>query len=199
MEIINRWLRISFKVSLTGLRKKLWDFLFYFFQKKISFLPLEKLRCLPFLFLQLLERCAPIRNAWKARLGQQPSQSVPPPSLPHPAYPSLPPSHVHPSQKYSQWGPSIPFKYGPIAQSPWSKVAGPTVIAGLKRWRAVIDDTRHSFSYFTINCDFSFRSFFFCRNPAHRPLDIDKKNRFRTLLTPSNFGASRPTIPSQRN
>lgn len=96
-----------------------------------TLLRLEKLQWVSF-FLQLLERCAPIRNAWKARLGQQPSQSGPPPSLPHP-HPSLPPSHVQPSQKYSQWGPPVPFKYGPIAQSPWSKVAGPTVIAGLKR------------------------------------------------------------------
>ena len=69
--------------------------------------------------------------AWKLRLGQsqqqqnpqaqqQPQVKGPPTSLPRQPYP--PP-------------PAVEIRYGPFAQPLWSKVAGPTVISGMKRWK----------------------------------------------------------------
>lgn len=74
----------------------------------------------------LLARCTDIRNAWKARLGQpaKPPQQLPPPQAPPQA--SQPPRPLPPPQK-------VELRYGPLATSRWSKVAGPTVIAGMNR------------------------------------------------------------------
>ncbi|KII88307.1 hypothetical protein PLICRDRAFT_54147 [Plicaturopsis crispa FD-325 SS-3] len=78
----------------------------------------------------LLARSNAIRNAWKNRHGQ-PSASVPqarPQQLPPPVRPGPPPpaaAHMPP--------PSMGMRYGPLASSRVSKVAGPTVIAGMNR------------------------------------------------------------------
>ena len=84
------------------------------------------------IFEKLLERCAPIRNAWKTRMNQPPS------SIPSSAPPSHPirslPSHAHPPKQTLPGAGASVLKYGPIAQSPWSRVAGPTYISGMKRW-----------------------------------------------------------------
>ncbi|KDR73643.1 hypothetical protein GALMADRAFT_72172 [Galerina marginata CBS 339.88] len=81
----------------------------------------------------LLERSNAIRTAWKGRLGQPqqaPQQQHPPQSYqqhstmrppPLPAVKALPPP------------PHVEFRYGPLASSPWSKVSGPAVVAGMKR------------------------------------------------------------------
>ncbi|KAH9981329.1 mRNA capping enzyme [Lactifluus volemus] len=86
----------------------------------------------------LLSRSAAIKNAWKARHGQPAQQQPPPPPpplvhnngppppsfpLPNPQPRSLPREHLSP----------LPLRYGPLAPSPWSKVSGPAVIAGMFR------------------------------------------------------------------
>jgi mRNA guanylyltransferase len=81
---------------------------------------------------QLLARSNAIRHAWKLRQSQAPPypqevpgrQAGPPPQAPHP----------QPSNQVNQSPPPpIQFNYGPLAPSPWSKVSGPSVIAGVKR------------------------------------------------------------------
>ncbi|KAI9509344.1 mRNA capping enzyme [Russula earlei] len=89
----------------------------------------------------LLARSATIKNAWKARHGQPVQQPPPPPPLPFPPthYSNGPQSHPPPSfPPHSR--PllrddltPLPLRYGPLAPSPWSKVSGPTVIAGVFR------------------------------------------------------------------
>ncbi|KAH8106803.1 mRNA capping enzyme [Cristinia sonorae] len=101
----------------------------------------------------LLARSTAIRNAWKARLGQpaQPSgqqqppkpssaQAQPLPSRPsanpykQPPPPSAASSSARPSQPTSDGKvPYVPPRYGPLAESPLSKVAGPSVVAGMNR------------------------------------------------------------------
>ncbi|KAF7778533.1 hypothetical protein Agabi119p4_2878 [Agaricus bisporus var. burnettii] len=87
----------------------------------------------------LLQRSDAIRNAWKARQGQPPSASQPPPSQastssrlisqpplqppPQPSGSFMPPKHM----------PPLDLRYGPISVSMWSKVSGPTVFAGMQR------------------------------------------------------------------
>ncbi|KAF9477572.1 mRNA guanylyltransferase [Pholiota conissans] len=72
----------------------------------------------------LLARSNAIRTAWKARLAHPPpQQNMRPPQMPLPAS----------SSKMYIPAPRIEFKYGPLASSPWSKVSGPSVIAGMKR------------------------------------------------------------------
>ncbi|RDB22263.1 mRNA-capping enzyme subunit alpha [Hypsizygus marmoreus] len=92
----------------------------------------------------LLARSNAIRNAWKARHGQPQSSSVPqhplaqqyphaqqhpPPSM-RPPPPPLPKSGPPPVQQHPA---AADLRYGPLAQSPWSKVSGPAVVAGMKR------------------------------------------------------------------
>ncbi|KAF9532225.1 mRNA guanylyltransferase [Crepidotus variabilis] len=81
----------------------------------------------------LLDRCGPIRQAWKARLGQP--SSIPPPSSTSSFPPqSRPAPSYHPPQLTKpHFSTQVSHRYGPIAQSPWSKVAGPSVVAGMKR------------------------------------------------------------------
>ncbi|TFK42290.1 mRNA capping enzyme [Crucibulum laeve] len=70
----------------------------------------------------LLARSNAIRNSWKARHGQpaqSQSQSQPVRHAPSPALKTKPPQ--------------AEYRYGPLAQSPWSKVAGPAIFAGMKR------------------------------------------------------------------
>ncbi|KAG5649639.1 hypothetical protein H0H81_002738 [Sphagnurus paluster] len=78
----------------------------------------------------LLARSNAIRNAWKARLGQPPSH---PPSQAqtHPNQHSQP--QRPPALKISYPAVKAEIRYGPLAPSPWSKVAGPAVVAGMKR------------------------------------------------------------------
>ncbi|KAF9053026.1 mRNA guanylyltransferase [Panaeolus papilionaceus] len=77
----------------------------------------------------LLARSNAIRAAWKHRLGQpqqpiqaQGSQSMRPPPVPASASFTRPPPP-----------PNVQYRYGPLAQSRWSKVSGPPVVAGMKR------------------------------------------------------------------
>ncbi|KAM6500286.1 mRNA capping enzyme [Amanita muscaria] len=84
----------------------------------------------------LLARSNAIRNAWKARQGQQP-QAQQAPTRPHapppPIPPQIPPS-AQPMRRAQQGSyPPVDYHYGPLASSPWSKVSGPAVIAGVKR------------------------------------------------------------------
>ncbi|KZT26376.1 mRNA capping enzyme [Neolentinus lepideus HHB14362 ss-1] len=77
----------------------------------------------------LLARCTAIRNAWKARLGQ-PATGLPPP--PQQAPPSHPPQ-APPAFRPPAPPPKVEFRYGSLGPSRWSKVAGPTTIAGMNR------------------------------------------------------------------
>ncbi|KAF8163615.1 mRNA capping enzyme [Crassisporium funariophilum] len=86
----------------------------------------------------LLGRSNAIRSAWKSRLGQppqQPSAAQAPQSQqqhPHPQMmrpPPLPAIKARPTTPSS----SVEMRYGPLAPSRWSKVAGPPVISGMKR------------------------------------------------------------------
>ncbi|KAF8969639.1 mRNA capping enzyme, catalytic domain-containing protein [Flammula alnicola] len=88
----------------------------------------------------LLERSNAIRSAWKARLGQPqpPFAAQAPPqhhqqqSYPHAHAGIRPPPLPSTAQSMAQI-PSIEFRYGPLASSPWSKVSGPSIVAGMKR------------------------------------------------------------------
>ncbi|KAI0054024.1 mRNA capping enzyme [Auriscalpium vulgare] len=87
----------------------------------------------------LLARSTAIKNSWKARHGQPaqappaaptglaaappPPYSNPNPYAPPPAAKPLPPSAAA----------VVHLGYGPMAPSPWSKVSGPTIVAGMKR------------------------------------------------------------------
>ncbi|KAF9014107.1 mRNA capping enzyme [Cyathus striatus] len=80
----------------------------------------------------LLARSNEIRNAWKVRHGQ--------PSQPQPQQPQAQQRHQSqgppPPPAANMRPPPVPlaqFRYGPISTSPWSKVSGPAVIAGMKR------------------------------------------------------------------
>ncbi|KAJ3509294.1 hypothetical protein NLJ89_g5292 [Agrocybe chaxingu] len=82
----------------------------------------------------LLERCNTIRAAWKARHGQpQTSLGQPPPLYQSAAMrpPPLPSAKGGPQSSFPSH--SAEYRYGPLAQSPWSRVSGPAVIAGMKR------------------------------------------------------------------
>lgn len=74
---------------------------------------------------QLLARSNAIRNAWKARHGQ-PQQASAAPSQPPPMRP--PPPALKPQRAIA-----AEYRYGPLASSPWSKVGGPALVAGMKR------------------------------------------------------------------
>ncbi|THH13869.1 hypothetical protein EW146_g6409 [Bondarzewia mesenterica] len=83
----------------------------------------------------LLARVPAMKNAWKARHGQPIQSSLPPPS-------QYPPTNYSNPNPYTQQPPSskappppskIEFRYGPLASSRWSKVSGPTIIAGMQR------------------------------------------------------------------
>lgn len=100
-------------------------------KEAVSFSVSRSTTHLPHDFEQLLERCAPIRNAWKARMSQSSSM----PSSTSTLIPNRPPPpHAHPQNPVSSRnrGPSV-LRYGPIAQSPWSRVAGPREISGMRR------------------------------------------------------------------
>jgi mRNA guanylyltransferase len=94
---------------------------------------------LAYLTLKLLERSPAIRSAWKARLArpQQPNAAQAPQNQQQQRYPQtltrpppLPPVIPHPPITAA---PAAEFRYGPLASSPWSKVSGPSVFAGMKR------------------------------------------------------------------
>ncbi|KAF8635501.1 hypothetical protein AX17_003891 [Amanita inopinata Kibby_2008] len=74
----------------------------------------------------LLQRSNAIRNAWKSRLGQ--TQLQPPGVPPPPSQAQSMKTRVNPAPSRD-----VEYHYGPLAPSPWSKVSGPAVIAGLKR------------------------------------------------------------------
>ncbi|KAK2466698.1 hypothetical protein APHAL10511_000956 [Amanita phalloides] len=82
----------------------------------------------------LMARSNAIRNAWKTRHGQSqaPSQQVPSGQTVQP-----PPAPQQPQLVKQRTNvvppPPIEFRFGPLATSPWSKVSGPPVIAGIKR------------------------------------------------------------------
>ncbi|KAK7693769.1 hypothetical protein QCA50_003341 [Cerrena zonata] len=95
---------------------------------------------------QLLERSSNIRIAWKTRQGQQPVTAQPP-HLSRPAQvlkpfpapqavqplsrPTSRPTSSHAPNNYQI--PVVKPRYGHLAPSPWSKVSGPTSIAGMLR------------------------------------------------------------------
>jgi mRNA guanylyltransferase len=84
------------------------------------------------LTLELLERSLAIRSAWKARQPVQPNVSQAPQQQQQQSSMRPPPVPVaNPHTLLS--GPSVEFRYGPLAPSPWSKVSGPSVYAGMKR------------------------------------------------------------------
>ncbi|KAJ7063434.1 mRNA capping enzyme, catalytic domain-containing protein [Mycena amicta] len=70
----------------------------------------------------LLERSNAIRNAWKARLANPQAPPIPLPV----SVPAL--ANHHHTQL-----PPLDLRYGTLATSQWSKVGGPTVVAGMKR------------------------------------------------------------------
>ncbi|KAF9469347.1 mRNA capping enzyme, alpha subunit [Collybia nuda] len=73
----------------------------------------------------LLARSNAIRAAWKARQSPvQGGQRPPPPPMRAPPPPLAPKPHP-PAH--------VDLRYGPLATSPWSKVGGPAVVAGMKR------------------------------------------------------------------
>ncbi|KAI0729937.1 mRNA capping enzyme, catalytic domain-containing protein [Fomitopsis betulina] len=86
---------------------------------------------------QLLARSTSIRNAWKTRHSdpqQRPSGAPPPPPVRPPPQISHPPSQPpngHAPRRPS--GPEAKPRYGPLAQSPWSRVTGPDMVAGMYR------------------------------------------------------------------
>ncbi|KAH9043275.1 mRNA capping enzyme [Lactarius pseudohatsudake] len=80
----------------------------------------------------LLARSVAIKNAWKTRHGQP----QPPPQKsngPPPPPPSFPTSNTQPRVFPKDDLPPLPLRYGPLAQSRWSKVSGPMVVAGMSR------------------------------------------------------------------
>ncbi|KIM48731.1 hypothetical protein M413DRAFT_15060 [Hebeloma cylindrosporum] len=85
----------------------------------------------------LLERSLAIRSAWKARLSQQKPTNVPqaPQQQQHQSYPqpSMRPPPMPVVTSHPPLSPPADFRYGPLASSPWSKVSGPSVYAGMKR------------------------------------------------------------------
>lgn len=88
-------------------------------------------------FSQLLERSTSIRNNWKTRHGgpPQPAPQARPPAShppPHHALPAKPPPPP-PPPPYRDAGPKAEPRYGPSAPSPWSKVTGPEMVAGMYR------------------------------------------------------------------
>jgi mRNA guanylyltransferase len=90
------------------------------------------------LLYQLLARSNVIRDAWKTRHGQPigpppaPSNARPPPPPP-PTRMDGAPSHAPPGHSERPRSLDAELRYGPLASSRWSKVAGPSVIAGLNR------------------------------------------------------------------
>ncbi|KAF8912102.1 mRNA capping enzyme [Gymnopilus junonius] len=80
----------------------------------------------------LLERSNVIRTAWKIRLGQPPTQPQQPPTA-HQQHAMRPPPLPASTKMHTAPPPKAEFRYGPLASSPWSKVSGPSVFAGMKR------------------------------------------------------------------
>ncbi|OCH93401.1 mRNA capping enzyme [Obba rivulosa] len=78
----------------------------------------------------LLARSTAIRNAWKARQSQPPASQPPPGQPPQPQ--PLPAKPLHPLASQTP-PPKAEARYGPLAASPWSKVTGPEIIAGMHR------------------------------------------------------------------
>lgn len=96
----------------------------------------------------LLARSNAIRNAWKTRQGQPPGPPGPPPlpqHAPPPQHqlqrggpPQQPPPTGHFQRQQEVKPRSVPaahsvIRYGPLAPSPWSKVAGPAMVYGMRR------------------------------------------------------------------
>ncbi|EGO21029.1 hypothetical protein SERLADRAFT_475657 [Serpula lacrymans var. lacrymans S7.9] len=88
----------------------------------------------------LLVRSNSIRSAWKARLAQpqQPTPAAAPPSRGPSAFRSPVTDSAHPRPSHSgpvvhPPPPEVSLRYGPIATSRWSRVAGPSMVAGMYR------------------------------------------------------------------
>jgi len=94
----------------------------------------------------LLARSNAIRNAWKTRHSQPPPPPQPlhyssalPPAIPsHMMHQRGPPPGVSPIKEISRTmlpldAESSELRYGTFAPARWSKVAGPSVVAGMKR------------------------------------------------------------------
>ncbi|RDX56478.1 mRNA capping enzyme, alpha subunit [Lentinus brumalis] len=77
----------------------------------------------------LLARSLSIRNNWKTRHGQP--AGPPPPPQKAPAHPVKP--QQHPLQPRPPEPPRAEARYGRLAPSPWSKVTGPPMVAGMYR------------------------------------------------------------------
>ena len=81
---------------------------------------------------QLLARSLSIRNSWKARHGQ-PAGPPPPPQKSHTLPPPKAQPHPLPSRPPEPQPPRAEARYGRLAPSPWSKVTGPPMVAGMYR------------------------------------------------------------------
>lgn len=87
----------------------------------------------------LLARSNAIRNAWKARQGQPPGPPGPPSQQQQQQQrgPPGPPPVGHYQQQQGKPRPlptvHAEIRYGPLASSPWSKVAGPERVCGMRR------------------------------------------------------------------
>ena len=88
---------------------------------------------------QLLARSNGIKNAWKARQSQRaagggngaaPAKPPPPPAA-HPPPPAS--SAVPKPDGIAHPLPHVAIRYGPLASSPYSKVGGPAIVAGMHR------------------------------------------------------------------
>ncbi|KAF8809031.1 mRNA guanylyltransferase [Phlegmacium glaucopus] len=80
----------------------------------------------------LLERSTAIRTAWKSRLGQPQQPNPPPAHQQQPQSQVTRPPPLLPRQSHPP-PPVVEIRYGPFTQPPWSKVAGPPMISGMKR------------------------------------------------------------------
>ncbi|RPD66409.1 mRNA capping enzyme, alpha subunit [Lentinus tigrinus ALCF2SS1-6] len=77
----------------------------------------------------LLARSLSIRNNWKARLGQPAG----PPPVPQKVQALAPKTQQHAQPPRPPEPPRVEARYGRLAPSPWSKVTGPSMVAGMYR------------------------------------------------------------------
>ncbi|KAI0306613.1 mRNA capping enzyme [Multifurca ochricompacta] len=82
----------------------------------------------------LLARSTAIKNAWKTRHGQPMQQQPPAHRSNAPPPPPFSPAYNDQSRHlHEEDPPPLQLRYGPLSSSPWSKVSGPTVLAGMSR------------------------------------------------------------------
>ena len=110
-----------------------------------TFLPFQCRAPVLIPFFQLIARSNSIRAAWKTRHGQPAAPGPPPPAqAAPPMHHALPPRPPQPTPAPAPYpgppqggvvyaGPPVETRFGPLANSPWSKVSGPTVVAGMQR------------------------------------------------------------------